>query len=187
MCKCTPSIRTPYCGKLGCEWPKPRTSLIERAHDFALLKHAGQLDDGGLDYFEQHILNVVKLVRDVKADEEVVAAAYLHDTIEDTGTTQQELVANFGATIANLVMEVTHDGEKDTYGRYFPRLETQNGIIIKFADRLSSVSRMQPWDEKRKAHYLKKSKFWKTDPINETKDLTRKLKSILKHNQGETC
>lgn len=58
-------------------------------------------------------------------------------------------------------MEVTHEGQKDEYGYYFPRLKTKEGIMLKFADRLSNLSRMDNWNERRVAHYIKKSRFWK--------------------------
>ena len=58
-------------------------------------------------------------------------------------------------------MEVTHEGERDAYGYYFPRLETQEAILLKLLDRASNISRMNAWDDDRKAQYLKKTKFWK--------------------------
>lgn len=131
------------------------------AKEFAQIKHTGQLDDSGKDYFSSHIEQVVSILEKVTQDEDILSAAYLHDTIEDTQTTYEELVAGFGKRVADLVMEVTHEGKKDAYGRYFPRLKSREGILIKFADRLSNLSRMEPWNEQRKQHYLKKSKFWK--------------------------
>jgi hypothetical protein len=53
------------------------------------------------------------------------------------------------------------ESEKDSYGYYFPRLKSQKAITIKFADRLSNLSRMNAWDEERRRQYLAKSKFWK--------------------------
>ena len=136
--------------------------LVERAYDFAKLKHDGQLDDIGLPYF-QHVLQVYSILKSVTADAEILAAALLHDTIEDTNTTLEELTEQFGARVAQLVNEVTHDGQKDQKGYYFPRLQSRDAILIKFADRLSNLSRMQNWDIARQEHYLKKSKFWKSE------------------------
>ena len=48
-------------------------------------------------------------------------------------------------------------------GYWSPRLKTKRGIILKFADRLSNLSRIESWDKKRQEHYLKKSKFWKSE------------------------
>ena len=134
---------------------------LEKAKRYAQLKHGDTLEDSGKNYFEAHICQVVKILQQITDDVEILSAAYLHDTVEDCGVTREELEAEFGQRVADLVMEVTHEGKKDNYGRYFPRLKTRNGILIKFADRLSNISRMEAWDEKRKAHYLGKSKFWK--------------------------
>lgn len=97
-------------------------ALEEKAKKFAKLKHKGQKDDYGLDYFQSHIEQVVAILRQVTINQNTLAAAYLHDTLEDTETTYNELVHEFGKEIANLVNEVTHEGKKDSLGYYFPRL-----------------------------------------------------------------
>jgi len=128
---------------------------------FAKEKHKGQRDDEDLPYFIAHILHAVSIVKQVTMDHEIIIATYLHDTLEDTETTYPELCLNFGVPVANLVLEVTHEGKKDSYGYYFPRLKSQKAIMIKFADRLSNISRMEAWPPKRREAYLKKSQFWK--------------------------
>lgn len=136
--------------------------FIAKAKLFASMKHEGQLDDDGeTSYFFAHLDIVGHLVASVTDDKEVIAAAYLHDTLEDTKTTKEELVEVFGQRVADLVHEMTHEGQKDNYGYYFPRLKTREGMLIKFADRLSNLSRMSLWPEERQAQYLKRSKFWK--------------------------
>lgn len=137
--------------------------ILEKAMNFAKQKHTGQKRDGGGDYFTEHILIVVQCLNHIlrHEDNNLLAAAFLHDTIEDTDTTYEELVKEFNQDIADLVMEVTHEGKKDETGYYFPRLHTKRAIMLKFADRLANLSDMDSWDEKRQQHYLKKSKFWK--------------------------
>lgn len=132
-----------------------------RAMKFAKEKHKGQLDDTGKDYFDAHLMPVMQSVARIIPDRDVVIAAVLHDTLEDTDTTYEELVKEFGVTVADLVNEVTDEGEKDQYGKYFPRLKTKYGILIKLIDRASNISRMESWSDKRQEHYLKKTKFWK--------------------------
>lgn len=136
-------------------------NFLVKAYCFSKNKHKGQLDDCGNDYFESHILQVYGCLTVITNDINVLAASLLHDTIEDTNTTYDEILENFNEDIANLVMEVTHEGKKDNIGFYFPRLKTKRGIMIKFADRLSNISRMDSWNLERQNHYLKKSKFWK--------------------------
>lgn len=139
--------------------------MIEKqAYEFAKNKHKGQLDDMGMDYFKGHILVVVQILKIVTSDVALIAAAYLHDTIEDTETTYEELREIFGQEIADLVVEVTHEGKKDDKGYYFPNLHSKKAIILKFADRLSNLTRMSPWNTKRQEAYLKKSVFWKKEP-----------------------
>ena len=108
------------------------------------------------------VCKVYKILMTITKDENILCAGLLHDTLEDTKTTYNELVETFGNDIADLVMEVTHEGTKHK-GYCFPRLKTQRGIILKFADRLSNISRMDCWSEERKKQYLNKSKFWKNE------------------------
>jgi guanosine-3',5'-bis(diphosphate) 3'-pyrophosphohydrolase len=96
------------------------------------------------------------------------AAALLHDTLEDTDTTYEKLVTTFGADIAGLILEVTHDRKEDNSGWYFPNLHSIRGIVLKFADRASNLSRMEGvWDAGRIENYIKKSKFWQSEYINQ--------------------
>lgn len=137
------------------------TPFVLRAIEFAREAHAGQLDDSGKDYFEAHVMQVGTSVSMFTMDEDIIVASYLHDVIEDTKFTYMELVDEFGLRVADLVNEVTHEGCKDEYGYYFPRLKTKEGILIKLCDRASNISRMEPWDEERQQQYLKRTKFWK--------------------------
>lgn len=138
-------------------------NLIEKAFDFAEEAHRGQIDDSGKPYFN-HLCTVLDIVSQVTQDEEIQAAAMLHDTLEDTKTTFADLVEAFGERVAGLVLEVTHEKNHDTGGYYFPRLKSRDAILIKYADRLHNLSRMEPWDEKRREQYIKRSKFWKSNP-----------------------
>ena len=137
-------------------------SIVDKAYEFADLKHKDQKDDNGKEYFGAHILNVVSILMQVTKDPVIIAAGYLHDTLEDTDTTMVEIEMQFGNEIASLVRELTHEGTNDNVGYYFPRLASKKAIIIKFADRLSNLSRMDNWTPKRQQHYLSKSKFWKS-------------------------
>ncbi len=139
---------------------KLKVEIIEKAINFAKEKHKGQLGDEGEDYFF-HLEQTAEILQSVTDNEEIIASAYLHDTLEDTNTVYDELLEEFGRRVADLVYEVTHEGQKDEKGFYFPRLKSKEAIMIKFADRLSNISRMNNWDENRKEHYLKKSKFWR--------------------------
>jgi (p)ppGpp synthase/HD superfamily hydrolase len=138
-----------------------KENIIHKAARYASLKHGGQLDANGENYFLKHLQVVALVIQQMTKNENVIAAAYLHDVIEDTPVTESELRKEFGSRVTDLVMEVTHEGTKDSYGYYFPRLHSKEGIMIKLADRLSNISRMQAWDNKRQEQYLRKTKFWK--------------------------
>lgn len=138
-----------------------RNYIINKAISFAKDKHDGQLRDDGRDYFTAHLEKVGKMLEVLTDDEEVIAAGYLHDILEDTDCKYHNLVDMFGLRIANLVNEVTNEGEKDAYGKYFPRLKTREGMLIKFCDRACNISDMKAWSGSRQQHYLNKSIFWK--------------------------
>ncbi len=138
-------------------------SLVDQAREFAKKKHLNHYDDEGKPYFDAHLEQVVAILKTVTNDQNILAAAYLHDVIEDTDTSYQEVEEHFGKRVADLVHEVTHEGHKDEKGYYFPRLHSKDAILLKFADRLSNLSRMHCWPEKRQQQYLKRSKFWRSE------------------------
>ncbi len=147
--------------------------LVEKALEFASIKHEGQLDDQGRPYFFAHIIQVYSLLNDVTDDEEILCAGILHDTIEDTDTSYDELVREFNKEIADLVLELTFQGDEKT-GRYFPLLHSHKAIVVKFADRLSNLVRMVDWPGDWQEGYLKNSVFWPTAPRNTNYEMDKK-------------
>lgn len=139
------------------------TPKISKAIQFATAAHAGQFRDDGKTPYITHPEKVAEIISTVTNDEDLICAAWLHDTVEDTDTTIQDLQREFGDNVAALVWEVTHEGDK-THGYYFPHLESREGIMLKFADRLHNLSDMEAWSSKQTNHYLKKSKFWASEP-----------------------
>jgi (p)ppGpp synthase/HD superfamily hydrolase len=135
-----------------------KPSLELRSMVFAHTKHKGQKDSTGKSYI-LHPLRVYHILCKVTKDENVRSAGLLHDTLEDTNTTYTELKTTFNKKIADLVLEVTHKGTKGAY--YFPKLKSREAILIKYADRLDNLSRMENWTPKRRKAYLDKSVFWK--------------------------
>ena len=148
--------------------------MIRKAWAFAQEKHGGQKDDEGKNYFQAHIKTVHTIIFVIAPNNyDLRAAAILHDTVEDCGVRLHTLIREFGPRVAALVDMVTHRGQKDTTGYYFPSLKPlvrreyddlyHDAVLLKFADRLSNLSRMGAWDDGRKEHYLRRSKFWKTE------------------------
>ncbi len=80
--------------------------LIERAYHKAESAHAGQFRQSGEPYFT-HCFEVARILADMKLDAEAIAAALMHDVIEDTPVTAAELRKEFGDSIAAMVEGVT--------------------------------------------------------------------------------
>ena len=123
--------------------------LIIDAFDFAKEKHAGQFRKGtGDDYFT-HPVSVSYIVARYKVSkhlEELIAAAYLHDTLEDTDTTFAELADRFGPMVASIVFELTNDemeiklvGKKEYQKKKMVGMSSY-ALILKLADRLHNIS-----------------------------------------------
>ncbi len=136
------------------------------AAGFAAFKHREQRRKGvkGSPYIN-HPLAVAGLIADEGgvADTEVLMAAILHDTIEDTLTTQAELERHFGPAVASIVAEVTDDKGQSTKLRkemqvaHAPRL-TREAKLVKLADKICNlrdvVARPPNWDLARKQEYF---------------------------------
>jgi len=141
-------------------------SLVDKALEFASERHKDQVDDQGRPYFFAHIVQVYGILIDVSDDTEVLCAGLLHDVLEDTDTSYEELRSIFTPNIAEIVKMVTHSKDK----KYFPDLKTSENynilfhkaVLIKFADRLSNLSRMESWSDKKRNEYINSSKFWDT-------------------------
>lgn len=86
--------------------PQVDTKLIEKAYDFASVAHAGQLRMSGDPYF-MHPASVAKNIAEMGFDEHAIAAGLLHDTVEDTSASIDELEDEFGEQVADIVDGVT--------------------------------------------------------------------------------
>jgi len=86
--------------------PKTSTALISQAYDLAAAAHVGQTRRSGEPYIH-HPLSVAQIVAGMGLDDVTVAAALLHDSVEDTGVTLEELGLRFGEEVARIVDGVT--------------------------------------------------------------------------------
>ena len=123
--------------------------LAHEAIKFSNEKHAGQVRKGSGDPYITHPIAVSYIVAAFKRSKALVqllCAAILHDTLEDTETTYDELERKFGTLVASLVLELTDD--KDEIAR-IGKLEYQKqkvlnytsyGLVLKLCDRLHNVS-----------------------------------------------
>jgi len=84
------------------------TNRIDKAKEFGRKKHEGHLRRYTNEpYFEAHCMKVAEAVEAAGGDEDMVIAALLHDTVEDTDTTFAEIRIEFGLRVAGLVIELT--------------------------------------------------------------------------------
>jgi GTP diphosphokinase / guanosine-3',5'-bis(diphosphate) 3'-diphosphatase len=140
--------------------------LVDKALEFASERHKGQLDDQGRPYFFAHVVQVYGILIDVSDDTEILCAGLLHDVLEDTNTTYEELRNVFTPNIAEIVKMVTHE----KHSKVFPNLNSTDeynvlfhkAVLVKFADRLSNLSRMESWSDAKRREYINSSIFWKT-------------------------
>ena len=133
--------------------------LINKAFDYAYKKHFGQKRISGDDYIT-HPLNVAMILTDINADATCLAAALLHDTIEDSDSTKEEVTKLFGADVALLVDGVTkinrlhfsNAGEQMAANQrkiLVGLSEDVRVIIIKLADRLHNMRTLYVMPEER--------------------------------------
>ncbi len=86
--------------------PEADEDLLNKAYVFSMKAHGTQLRASGDPYFS-HPIEVAGLLTDLKLDDETIATAILHDTIEDTLATPEQIEKLFGANVARLVDGVT--------------------------------------------------------------------------------
>jgi guanosine-3',5'-bis(diphosphate) 3'-pyrophosphohydrolase len=115
---------------------------MQDAYRFAAEKHAAQRY--GNAPYSVHLEAVRAVLRDAGfADDHPLAiAAWLHDTIEDTETTREEVESRFGEEVANLVWAVTGVGQnrKDRNAHAYAKIRvTPNAATLKLADRIANV------------------------------------------------
>ncbi|EFA84496.1 guanosine-3',5'-bis-diphosphate- 3'-diphosphatase [Heterostelium album PN500] len=118
--------------------------------EFAALKHRDQRrkDQHGTPYINHPIgvaMNVINIGK--VYDVATIQAALLHDTVEDTATTKQELVDKFGEHVANIVMDVTDDKSLSKVERKRLQIEHASHIsaeakIVKMSDKLYNLTDM---------------------------------------------
>lgn len=86
--------------------PKSDIKLIEKAYEFAKENHKDQKRMSGEEYIV-HPLSVAYILADLELDDQTICAALLHDVVEDTNITHEDVVKEFGEEIANMVEGVT--------------------------------------------------------------------------------
>lgn len=162
--------------------------LLLKAIDFAARKHRDQRrkDEEASPYIN-HPISVALLIAEIGGvtDEEILAAAILHDTLEDTETTPQELEEKFGLRVRTLVEEVTDDRSLHRQTRKRLQIEhagklSQDAVLIKLGDKIANVldvthSPPKNWPLERKREYLD----WAEDVIKNCPKVNNRLEEYF--------
>ncbi len=123
---------------------KGRTVMVQKAAEFAAKAHEGTLRKGSNMPYIVHPKEVAAIVAVMNGDQEEIAAAYLHDVIEDAGITYGQLLEAFGRRVADLVLAESEDKSKSWIERKQATVErlrtaTREEKRITFADKLSNL------------------------------------------------
>ena len=118
--------------------PDADASLIRRAYDFSATAHAGQVRRSGEPYL-QHPLAVAGILTFLRLDVTAIVAGLLHDTVEDTVATQEELEKKFGKDVARLVDGVTKIGKIHFQSYEEKQAENFRKMVLSMADDIRVV------------------------------------------------
>jgi RelA/SpoT family (p)ppGpp synthetase len=113
--------------------PHTDEALLNRAYVYAMKAHGEQKRASGDPYFS-HPLEVAAILTDLKLDDATIAAALLHDTIEDTPTTRAEIDQTFGPDIGHLVEGLTKLKKLDLVSREAKQAENLRKLLLAIAD-----------------------------------------------------
>ena len=131
--------------------------MVRKAFDRAADAHTGQRRLSGEEYVN-HPLEVAAILADLQLDAETIAAALLHDTVEDTNLTTEEVKREFGPEVARLVDGVTKLGRialrtdqqqqaENVRKMMVAMAEDLRVVLIKLADRLHNMRTLEPLPE----------------------------------------
>jgi GTP diphosphokinase / guanosine-3',5'-bis(diphosphate) 3'-diphosphatase len=133
--------------------PNEDVSLIRKAWEFCVQHHAGQERASGEPYII-HPLEVAEVLAEMKLDATAIAAALLHDSVEDTPATSAEIGQNFGDQVAHIVEGVTkidkiqfanrEDRQAENVRKMLLAMVTDvRVVLIKLADRLHNMRTLE--------------------------------------------
>ena len=133
--------------------PDADEDLLNRAYVYAMKAHGNQKRASGEAYFN-HPLEVAAILTEMKLDSATIAAALLHDTVEDTEATEQEIEEKFGPEIASLVDGLTKIAKLDLVTKEAAQAENLRKLLlamsrdvrvllVKLADRLHNMRTLE--------------------------------------------
>lgn len=115
--------------------------ILAKAYSFALIKHGDQ-QYGNYPYIK-HLIHVNEVAQRFELGEDIQVAAYLHDVLEDTSCTFEEIWREFGWQVAMLVFLVTDEpgsNRKERKEKTYPKTASNpKAILLKLCDRIANV------------------------------------------------
>lgn len=129
--------------------PDADVDILIRAYEYAEKKHDGQVRRSGEKYI-MHPIEVAGILAELELDVATIAAGLMHDVVEDTDTTNEQMINMFGAEIATLVDGVTKLGKIDYKSKeenqtenlrkmFMAMAKDVRVVLIKLADRLHNM------------------------------------------------
>ena len=109
--------------------PDVNEALLNKAYVYAMQKHGHQKRASGAPYFS-HPLEVAAILTEMRLDESTIAVALLHDTIEDTTATRQEIDELFGEDIGSLVEGLTKLKKLDLVSKKAEQAENLRKLLL---------------------------------------------------------
>jgi len=147
--------------------PTDELDIIQRAYELSLEHHSGQQRASGEPYLV-HPLEVAILLAEMKLDTTAIAAGLLHDSVEDTSVTTEEIREQFGEQVAHIVEGVTKISKIDFASREEAQAENVRKmmlamvddirvVLIKLADRLHNMRTLQHLSPERQVKIAKET------------------------------
>lgn len=165
-----------------------------KAKDRALLVaervHNGQVYD--IYPYIYHVKQVAKIAEDLGYDESIVVAALLHDTLEDTELTYNDLLKAFGHDVAEIVFAVTDElgrNRLERKSKTYPKIRANwKATVVKICDRIANIEQSKDYNPKLFEMYKKEHEDFCTHlmspdhPHGETNRAWEKLNKLVKDN-----
>src|SRR5882724_8281283 len=148
--------------------PTDDLEIIRKAYDYSLKHHKGQTRASGQPYLV-HPLEVAQVLAEMKLDSGAIAAGFLHDAIEDTEATREDIKREFGEQVANIVEGVTKIDKIDVATSKEERqaenvrkmilamVDDIRVILIKLADRLHNMRTLEHLEPERQQKIAKET------------------------------
>lgn len=143
--------------------PDADEDVLNRAYVYGLKKHGNQLRASGDPYFS-HPVEVAGLLAEMRLDTDSIVTGLLHDTLEDTDASYEEIEQLFGAEVVQVVAETTDDKRMSKAERKQHQIDaaphaSMRAKLVKLADKVSNLRSMAhsppaDWPLSRKVEYF---------------------------------